>query len=189
MGQICKILAPCPVLTVGPAAGGSTMPSTARGSSSSLEEIAMKEIHKILVPVDFSEHSQRALDEAVGFARSFEAEVHLLHCYQMHPQSIAPYGIVVPETFEHDVRMAALQRLAEWREKVSAAGCKVREHISAHFPTEAIEEMTERLGIDLIVMGTRGLTGLKHVLLGSVAERTLRSAPCPVLTVKSGTAH
>ena len=150
----------------------------------------MKEIHKILVPVDFSTHSQRALDEAIAFAKVFGAEVHLLHSYQIHPQAIvAPYGIVVPETFEHDVRMAALQRLSEWRDKVSAAGCKVQEHITAHFPAEAITETAEKLRADLIVMGTRGLSGIKHVLLGSVAERTIRTASCPVLTVKNGSLH
>ena len=52
------------------------------------------------------------------------------------------------------------------------------------FPAEAIGRQAEEIGADLIVMGTRGLTGLKHVLLGSVAERTLRVAPCAVLTVK-----
>ena len=143
------------------------------------------EIRKILVPVDFSEHSQRALDEASGLAKAFGAELHLLHCYQIHPTAIAPYGIVVPETLEHDVRMAALQRLSEWREKAAAQGIRVQEHITAHFPAEEIAAMADRLAIDLIVMGTRGLTGLKHVLLGSVAERTIRLARCPVLTVKA----
>jgi nucleotide-binding universal stress UspA family protein len=173
--------APCPVLTVGMR---DAKDRATRESNLPQKEIAVKEIHKILVPVDFSEHSQRALDEAIAFATTFGAEVHLLHSYQIHPQAIAPYGIVVPETYEHDVRMAALRQLAEWRDKVSAAGCKVQEHLTAHFPSEAIAEMAERLKVDLIVMGTRGLTGLKHVLLGSVAERTIRTAPCPVLTVK-----
>jgi nucleotide-binding universal stress UspA family protein len=143
------------------------------------------EIHKILVPVDFSDHSQRALDEAIGFAKAFGAQLHLLHCYQIHPTAIAPYGVVVPEAFEQDIRMAALQRLAEWREKASAQGVRVQEHVTAHFPAEEIAGMADQLGIDLIVMGTRGLTGLKHVLLGSVAERTIRLARCPVLTVKA----
>jgi universal stress protein A len=143
------------------------------------------EIHKILVPVDFSDHSQRALDEAIGFAKAFGAQLHLLHCYQIHPTAVAPYGIVVPEAFEQDIRMAALQRLAEWREKASAQGVQVQEHVTAHFPAEEIAGMADQLGIDLIVMGTRGLTGIKHVLLGSVAERTIRLARCPVLTVKA----
>ena len=154
----------------------------------------MKEIRKILVPVDFSDHSARALDEAIGFAKIFKAEMHLLHCYQinpgaMAPYAMAPYGIVIPESFEHDVRMAALQRLSEWRDKVKAEGITVQEHITAHFPSEEIAAMAEKLPADLIVMGTRGLTGFKHVLLGSVAERTIRIAPCPVLTVKHGAVH
>jgi nucleotide-binding universal stress UspA family protein len=148
----------------------------------------MMEFHRILVPVDFSDHSQRAFDVAIGLAKTFGAELHLLHCYQIHPTSIAPYGIVVPETFEHDIRMAALQRLSEWREKATAQGVRAREHITAHFPAEEIAATAEHLGVDLIVMGTRGLTGLKHVLLGSVAERTIRIAKCPVLTVK-GAGH
>jgi nucleotide-binding universal stress UspA family protein len=144
----------------------------------------MKQIHKILVPVDFSEHSQRALDQAIDFAKAFGAELHLLHCYQLHAGVTAPYGIVVPETFEHDVRMAALRRLSEWRDIVTAHGIRMQEHITAHTPSEEIAAIAERLCVDLIVMGTRGLTGLKHVLLGSIAERTIQLAKCPVLTVK-----
>lgn len=146
----------------------------------------MRAIRKILVPVDFSDCSGAALDVAIGFAKAFGAEVHLLHCYQVTPATVAPYGIVVPETFEHDVRMAALRRLGEQRAKVGDAGLEVQEHLSAHYPAEEIAKLAEKLDIDLIVMGTRGLTGLKHVLLGSVAERTVRAAPCPVLTVKPG---
>ena len=144
------------------------------------------EIRKILVPVDFSDHSQRALEEAIGLAKTTGAQLHLLHCYQIHSSAVAPYGIVVPETFEHDIRMAALQRLSEWREKATAQGVRVQEHLTAHFPAEEITATAEHLGIDLIVMGTRGLTGLKHVLLGSVTERTIRLAKCPVLVVKAG---
>ena len=146
------------------------------------------EIRKILVPVDFSDHSHRALEEAIGLAKAFSAQLHLLHCYQIHPGTVSPYGIIIPETFEHDIRMAALQRLSEWREKASAQGVRVQEHITAHFPAEEIAAMADHLGVDVIVMGTRGLTGLKHVLLGSVAERTIRLAKCPVLTVK-GAGH
>jgi len=57
--------------------------------------------------------------------------------------------------------------------------------ITPMFACEAIVKHAEDIGADMIVMGTRGLTGLKHVLLGSVAERTIRTAPCPVLTVKT----
>jgi nucleotide-binding universal stress UspA family protein len=170
--------------------GGPNAAGTARASELVRKgKITVKEIRRILVPVDFSDHSQRALEEAIAFATTFGAEVHLLHCYPINAQAIAPYGLIVPETFERDVRMAALKRLAEWRDKVSAAGCKVQEHVSAQFPSEAIAEMAGRQKVDLIVMGTRGLTGFKHVLLGSIAERTIRTAPCPVLTVKRSEAR
>jgi nucleotide-binding universal stress UspA family protein len=174
-------VASCPVLTVGPAA--------ARSTNATADRTATKEIHRILVPVDFSDHSQRALEEAVALAPRFGAEVDLLHCHQIHPQALAPYGLFTPESFERDLRVAARQRLCEWRDKASAAGCKGQDHLTAEFPFEAIAETAERLGSDLIVMGTRGLTGLKHILLGSVAERTIRTAPCPVMTVKTGAMH
>ena len=61
----------------------------------------------------------------------------------------------------------------------------VEQTLTPMLPSEAISSAAQELGADLIVMGTRGLTGLKHVMLGSVAERTIRIAPCPVLTVKA----
>jgi nucleotide-binding universal stress UspA family protein len=149
------------------------------------------DIRKILVPVDFSEHSRRALDEAIGLATKFGAELHLLHCYQLYPVGavVPPYGIVLPESFEREVRDSARRLLSEWGQKVSAGKIRAQEHISASAPSEGIRELAEKLGVDLIVMGTRGLSGFKHVLLGSVAERTVRIAPCPVLTVRHGTGH
>lgn len=145
----------------------------------------MPEFRKILVPVDFSEHSARALDHAIDLARSFRAELHLMHCYQINVGGVSPYGIVLPESLERDVREAAVTQLAGWREKVAAEGIAVRDYVTPEVPSEAIRARAEEIGADLIVMGTRGLTGLSHVLLGSVAERTLRTAPCPVLTVKA----
>ena len=78
------------------------------------------------------------------------------------------------------------QRTATLVSKAKAAGMIVigKTHLVEFAPTDAIVETAKKTKADLIVMGTRGLTGLRHVLLGSVAERTLRLAPCPVLTVK-----
>ena len=149
----------------------------------------MEGFRKILVPVDFSEHSGRALEHAIALAKAFGAEIHLLHCYQINIGAVSPYGIVLPESLERDVRDAATRRLGEWSDKVSAQGVRVEQHITPQFPSEAIQATATEVGADLIVMGTRGLTGLKHVLLGSVAERTLRVAPCPVLTVKDEAVH
>jgi len=142
------------------------------------------QIRKILVPVDFSEHSRRALEDAIGLAKVWEAELHILHCYQIRPEAIDLYGIVVPETLDHDIRQAALRKLGEWRDKARSEGIEVEEHISPRLPGESIALFARELGVDLVVMGTRGLSGIKHALLGSVAERALREAPCPVWVVR-----
>jgi len=83
------------------------------------------------------------------------------------------------------VREAAEKKLDDFRAEVEQAGVAVCVHLSKSFPSDAILQTAGEIEADMIVMGTRGLTGLKHVLLGSVAERTIRIAPCPVVTVKS----
>lgn len=144
------------------------------------------QIRSILVPVDFSDHSGKALEVAIGLAKQFAgAKVHLLHCYPLNLGGVSPYGIVIPESFDRECRDAAAKQLDQWAEKVSSQGVEVSTTVTARFPSEAIADQAGELGVDLIVMGTRGLTGLKHILLGSVAERTLRVAKCPVLTVKT----
>lgn len=144
----------------------------------------MLQIRKILVPVDFSRHSAKALDYAIELARKFDASIHILHSYPIHVGGVTPYGVAFPESLERDWRAAAQQQLDAWGDKVSAAGLEVSLSLTPMAAAEAVAETAEEIGADLVVMGTRGLSGLKHVLLGSVAERTLRSAPCPVLAVK-----
>jgi len=147
----------------------------------------MWEIREILVPVDFSEASARALETAIELARKFHARLHLLHCYPVHPLTHTD-GVPLPEGLDRDLRRAAQQRLFEWGEKANAAGVSVVEHLSPDSAVEAIVEQAEEIGADWIVMGTRGLSCVRHVLLGSVAERAIQHAPCPVLTVKDGRA-
>jgi nucleotide-binding universal stress UspA family protein len=145
----------------------------------------MAGFRKILVPIDFSTHASRALEIACDLAKVFDAKLHLLHCYQINVGAISPYGLVIPESFDRDIREAATQQLAKWRDKVKGKKIEAEAEVSPLFPSEAIASTAERIGADLIVMGTRGLSGFKHVMLGSVAERTVRIAPCPVLTVKA----
>jgi len=142
------------------------------------------QIRKILVAVDFSEPSRRALEDAIALAKTWDAELHLLHCYQIRPEAIDLYGIAVPETLDHDIRQAGLRKLGEWREKARAEGVAVEEHITPRLPGEEIPALAKKLGADLVVMGTRGHSGFKHALLGSVAERTLRESPCPMWVVR-----
>lgn len=140
----------------------------------------MQEIRTILVPVDFSEHSRRALDDAIGLAKTWGAGIHLLHCYQIHPMALDLYGLQVPQNFDYELRTAALRRLTEWSDKARSNSLSVRESVTLGPASDEIVALAKQLPADLIVMGTRGLSGVKHVLLGSVAERTLRTAPCPV---------
>ncbi len=140
----------------------------------------------LLVPVDFSAHSDRALDCAIGLAKTFGSKVHLIHAYHLPIQIAAPDQVVIPRDFWTAVRDSAARKLEKTVQKVKAAGVDAETHLAEMPPAQAISQTAEKIGADLIVMGTRGLTGLKHVLLGSVAERTIRTAPCPVMTLKDG---
>ncbi len=140
-------------------------------------------IKRILVPIDFSATSAVAVEYAIEFAKAFDAEIDLLHSYQINPGAIAPYGPVLPDVLFDSLRDAASEQLEKVYDKVRAAGVTAKTHLSNNVPSYAIVDAVEELSCDLIIMGTRGRTGLKHVFLGSVAERTLRHAPCPVLTV------
>ncbi|MCA9509554.1 MAG: universal stress protein [Myxococcota bacterium] len=142
-------------------------------------------IETILVPVDFSDGARAALDAAIDLAKERGARLHLLHCYRIDLGWASPYGVTLPPTLGDEIKQAASAELAKWTEDAVARGANAEAHLSSLLPTEGIERAAEQLGADLIVMGTKGLTGLKHVVLGSVAERTVRHAPCSVLTVKT----
>jgi nucleotide-binding universal stress UspA family protein len=143
----------------------------------------MSRFKQILVPIDFSAHSTAAFEAAVEIAKVFDSKIHLLHCYQIQPGGISPYGIAIPSSYFAEIRDAASQQLAEWQEKHVPAGISVDASTMSESPSEAIITAAKEIGADLIVMGTRGLSGFKHVMVGSVAERTVRLAPCPVMTV------
>lgn len=146
----------------------------------------MTRFRSILVPTDFSEHAEAALDRAVALARTSQGVLHLLHAYEMPLGTIPPYGVAIPESVLMGVRDAAARRLEQAGARAEAAGVRCERHLMQSSPSSAIAESARTLGVDLVVMGTRGNTGLKHVLLGSVAERAVRTAPCPVLTLKAG---
>jgi nucleotide-binding universal stress UspA family protein len=144
----------------------------------------MEPIRCIVLPVDFSEHSARATEMAGDLAKELGANIHVIHVIEMPAMAMTPYDIGIPTTFFQEVREAAKRKLAELKEGLERRGLSVESHLAEAPATVAIQELVEEVGADLVVMGTRGNTGLKHVLLGSVAERVLRHVPCPVLTVK-----
>lgn len=138
----------------------------------------------ILVPTDFSAHSAKAVDQAVEMAKAFGSTLHLVHAFNVPVPFVTPYEVAIPENFLEQARDSAKQRLESVRERVQGAGVEVKAHLTEVPAAPAIARVAEELGADLIVMGTRGNTGLKHVILGSVAERVIRQVDCPVLTVK-----
>ncbi len=140
----------------------------------------------ILVPVDFSAFSNKAVDYAVAFAEQFGAEVVLLHVVEpmVYPESYVPSPAAGDE-LNHHLIASAEERLVKQRESVGPEGVKVRTVARAGRPFVEICEVARETGVDLIILATHGYTGLKHVLLGSTAERVVRHAPCPVLTVRA----
>jgi nucleotide-binding universal stress UspA family protein len=144
---------------------------------------------KILVPLDFSKHSEAALALANELAKEQGAELHLVHAYELPAAVTMAYGVAIPQAVWDGVQEAVTARLAEGLDRVEAAGLRGHTHIATGPAADAIVSAAEAHGIDLIVMSTRGLTGLKHVLLGSVAERTILTAPCRVLTLRGEVDH
>ncbi|MFQ5696996.1 MAG: universal stress protein [Myxococcota bacterium] len=146
------------------------------------------QIRTILVPVDFSNHSDRALRYALEIAQHFGARLHLFHAYSLPAGPATAYDYMIPADLSAGLREAAIQRLDELAKTLEQKGVEVTTEVSQGVASQAICDAVEREKPDLLVMGTRGLSGLKHVLLGSVTERTLRRVRCPVLTLHADSA-
>jgi nucleotide-binding universal stress UspA family protein len=146
----------------------------------------MIDLHRILVPTDFSKWSQNALTYAVAFAEKFGAEIHLLHVVQdlalFIPEAVMMAPPMAPpvEQFVTAAR-AALERVVR---ELALPALPIHPEVAEGVPFDEIIRCAREKDVDLIVMGTHGHTGLAHMLLGSVAEKVVRKAPCPVLTVR-----
>ena len=139
---------------------------------------------RILVATDFSEQAGRALDAALALAERTKAEVHLIHALEVALPLFEPYAVVLPADWIGEARRLAQQKLEQAQATVKARGLGGSIHLGDVPAAHAIADRARSLGADLVVMGTHGHTGLKHVLLGIVAERTVEYAPCAVWTVK-----
>lgn len=145
-------------------------------------------IDTILVATDFSPDSERAVEVAADCAKTFDAEVVVVHAYHVDIPLASPNlmgGVALPPDLFDQMREQAQRRVDEVAERLRGQGLRARSVALAEPAPTAIVAEAEQLSADLVVVGTRGHTGLKHVLLGSVAERVVRTAPCSVLTVKS----
>jgi nucleotide-binding universal stress UspA family protein len=144
-------------------------------------------IKRILVPVDFSDDSLKALDYAVQFSAPFKAELVLL--YVVEPVYYAtPVDMYATSPnlalLLDEQRKSGKAQLARLEAKLIKAKRKARAVLKTGSPAQVIADAAKRLKADMIIMATHGRTGLSHVLLGSVAERVVRTAGCPVLTVR-----
>lgn len=148
-------------------------------------------IKSILCPVDFSETSKLAMHYAVAFARHNGASLTLLHVVAPPITSLpGEAGLLnVPQADIQEIAEACQERLQAIIDDLQSEQVPITSEVISGIPFLEIARFADEQGIDLIVMGSRGRTGLSHLLIGSVAERVLRKAPCPVLTVKErGTA-
>jgi len=150
----------------------------------------MISLRKVLVPTDLSPCSAHALQEAQLFATTFSASIDLLYVWSL-PALVAPEAVITGLGINEQplldwVRSSARELLAKFELEAKRAGIA----ISVSFcepgdPATVIAEHAANGKYDLLVLGTHGRTGLSHALLGSVAEKVIRRAPCPVLTVRS----
>jgi nucleotide-binding universal stress UspA family protein len=141
---------------------------------------------RICCPIDFSDASRAAMEVAADLARRFGADLVLLHAYPIPGYTFPDGSVVASPKMMQDLADQAQKHLEEWRgdaEKLLGAP-RVTAEKAVGEPAAEILEVAKQARADLIVMGTHGRTGLEHALMGSIAERVVRRAHCPVLTIR-----
>jgi nucleotide-binding universal stress UspA family protein len=159
------------------------------------------DVQNILVPIDYSDDSQQALHWGVSLAGKYGAKLLLLHVIPTAVEEVYPKGTgllsTTPSCYEfrapgiwtkHPIIIdrvdTAQTELRDFAAKHLKDAVPVQVHIAVGKPSEQILWVAREEGVDLIIMGTHGRTGVRHLLLGSVAEDVTRHAPCPVFTVR-----
>ncbi len=142
----------------------------------------MAAIKHVLMATDFSEASEHALELAKTFAQTFHAKLHLLHVIPdpyAQPWSVEASGSAIPDLLAQWEREAGARL-----EELKPAGLEANAVVRVGNPFHEIVEYAKQAGVDLVVIGTHGRGAIGHMLLGSVAEKVVRKAPCPVLTTR-----
>ncbi|MEW6303989.1 MAG: universal stress protein [Verrucomicrobiota bacterium] len=140
-------------------------------------------VKTILVPVDFSAASREALRQAIEFAKVFQASVILLHVVEpLHAGSRLESDEFLP--FHARLVETANRELTEWANAEAKPHAPTKHFVREGVPYQVIVEMANKTGANLIMLSTHGHTGLRHVLLGSVAEKVVRHAHCPVMVLR-----
>lgn len=159
-------VAPCPVLTVCPTADHSHV-----------------EVDRIVVPVDFSEHAWLATAHAKELAQLFNATVHLVHVMEVLPT--VGFADLPPDLPTDSMQGDARQALVDLYKESEGPTGPVEYHVEIGHPVVETLSAAKRIDAHLIVISTHGRTGLKRIIMGSVAEKMVQKAPCPVFVVKA----
>ena len=172
------------------------LPDSAIDSKSATEESVRATGHeagpafsRILVPVDFSKHSERTVSYAAKFASRYESTIQLLHVFEIPDYVITPFACRKqnPEDVKKLVDTAeqeARDNLAAIERRLSDRGIKVEVYLRVGAPFDEIVQTANHFNVDLIIIGSHGYSPLTRLLVGSTAERVVEHAPCPVLVVK-----
>jgi nucleotide-binding universal stress UspA family protein len=141
---------------------------------------------RICCPIDFSDASRAAMEVAADVARLHGAELVLLHAYPIPGYTFPDGSVMASPKMMQELAEQAQRHLEEWRTDaerlVQAPRVSVEKAIGE--PAAEIVSYAKESGVDLLVLGTHGRTGIEHALMGSIAERVVRRAHCPVLTVR-----
>ena len=143
------------------------------------------DIKKVLVPIDFSDYSKSSLRYAVNFAKKFNAEIFLIYVVEpvIYPPDFSMGQIAIPSVnAEWDER--AREELKNLAKTEIPEGVKVKTILKNGKPFLEIIDTALEENIDLIIIATHGHSGVEHILFGSTAEKVVRKAPCPVLTLR-----
>jgi universal stress protein A len=144
---------------------------------------------RILVPIDFSEHSKRTVSYARRTASRHNSTIYLLHVFQIPDYVVSPYARRRQNSAEvqSHVNMAeqeSRENLDAFAQELSKKGIKVQPYLRVGYPFDEIVLMANHFNVDLIIIGSHGRGGLSRLLVGSTAERVVEHATCPVLVVK-----
>jgi len=145
----------------------------------------MELIKKILVPIDFSDYSKKALHYTVAFAKQFNAQIYLVYVIEpvVYPADLSMGQVAIPQA-EIDLSAKSKEELKQLAEIEIGNLLKYYIIIKNGKPFMEIIETASEIDADLIIISTHGHTGVEHLLFGSTTEKVVRKAPCPVLTIR-----
>jgi nucleotide-binding universal stress UspA family protein len=144
----------------------------------------MELIKSIMVPIDFSEYSKNAFKYAIDFAKLFNAKMYLIYVVEpiIYPADFSMGQVAIPSA-DIDLQTRANEELINLA-KTIGSGLQIETIIKTGKPFFEIIESAKEKDVDLIIIATHGHTGVEHLLFGSTAEKVVRKAPCPVLTLR-----